>query len=97
MAETIGKAGSSGSEKRLEGKHCSAPFPSHVRSDLRALHASGMVGTGQQYSALIRLACSKTGLSDGQVKVCHLAVIIIIWKLIARCIFIHRTGSKDRT
>ena len=38
-------------------------------SQLKALYKAGMVRTGKNYSSLIQLSCSKTGLTIGQVQV----------------------------
>ena len=46
------------------------PFSSEIVAQLKALWSAGMVGVGDdRYGDLIKLACTRTGLSGDQVKV----------------------------
>ena len=53
------------------GNKMSAKFDATVLAELNALYDAGMIGVGQQYESLIKLAMIKrTNLRDAQVKVC---------------------------
>ena len=48
------------------------PFSSEIVAQLKALWSAGMAGVGDdRYGDLIKLACTRTGLSGNQVKVSH--------------------------
>ena len=56
--------------KRASGKKKNdSGFTENAVSALKALHVSGMVGTGKNYSHMIQLACGRTGLNKSQVQV----------------------------
>ena len=55
---------------RHVGRGNCQPFHPDVVAQLKSFWSAGMVGVGEKkYGEIIRLACAKTGLTRGQVKV----------------------------
>lgn len=57
-------------EPKGVGRGNCKPFNSKIVTELKRLWAEGMVGVGKKnYGNLIKLACTRTGLTQSQVKV----------------------------
>lgn len=64
-------------DRRAVGRGNCKPFSPEIVAQLKNFWSAGMVGVGEKrYGDMIKVACAKTGLTQGQVKVCNQLILL---------------------